>query len=148
MKKVVLFALLVAVAASAHAAWIGPKAGQRYQCSYHNYSGVAVNDGYSVFDISGSGTSLQRGIENFSAYVPRLGHYTENYKVTFSNPMVIRDPHEPGIPGPGPIIGTRWQFTFNPSGPQCTATDVVDDGDSIYFSSCSDGHSRECYLAP
>jgi hypothetical protein len=149
MKKLVLFALLVAVAASAQAAWIGPKPNQQYQCWYHNYSGVAVNGGHSRFDITSSGSSLQRGIEYFDAYLLRLGYYTENYKVTFSNPVAIRGPHEPGVPGPGPVIGTRWQFTFNPSGPQCSAEVYDDDnGNGIYFSNCTDGHSRECYLVP
>jgi len=44
-------------------------------------------------------------------------------------------------------VGTRWQFTFNPSGPQCTV-EIYDDGDSLFFSNCSDGHSRNCGILP
>jgi hypothetical protein len=135
MKKIVLFALLVAVAASAHA--VGVKANQDYECNYHNYSGPAVGgmDGYSRFSFDTNVFTLQRGIEYFWAHSSRFGDYQENQKVTFSNPVQIRES--------GMIVGTRWQFTVNPSGPQCTA-EVYDGGDTLYFFNCSDGHSRYC----
>jgi len=142
MKKLVLFALLFAVATtSAHAA-VGPKPGRNYQCYYWNYSGVAVNGGKSTFDVSG--TTLVRGIEYFDAYLPRFGNYRENYKVTFMNPVPIRERDESGT---WILVGTRWQFTFNPSGPQCTA-EIYDGGDSLFFFNCSDGHSRNCGILP
>jgi hypothetical protein len=144
MKRIVLFTLLFAAAAvSAHAA-VGPKPNLAYKCYYWNYSGLAVNGGKSVFAIPGSG-SLRSGIEYYDAFHPRFGYYTENQKVTFSNPVAIRE-RDPET-GLLVIVGWRWQFTVNPAGPQCTA-DVYDDGDSLEFYNCSNGHSRSCSLLP
>jgi hypothetical protein len=139
MKKVVLFALLlVAVAASAHAITL-PKTGANntYRCYYQSYGGPAVDGGRSWWVLSGP-TSLLRGTELFDAFHPALGDYIENYKAAFAKPVDFFSP----IHG----YGTRWEFTFNPSGPQCKNTDIFYNGALILFKSCTDGHSRTCWL--
>ena len=141
MKKIVLAVLLfTALTGAAQAVTFGPKPGVPYICNYWNYSGLAVNGGKSVFNVPGTGT-FRQGIENYDAFHPRFGYYTENQKVTFSNPAPIRE-RDPDT-GLLVVVGTRWQFTVNPAGPQCTV-EVRDSSDSLYFFSCTDGHSRDC----
>jgi hypothetical protein len=140
MKKVVLFALLLAAALSAQA--ITPPrtgSGNKYGCTYQSYSGPAVqasDGGYSYWVLSGT-PDLLRGTEYFLA-TWRYGEYVENYKAAWAKPVDIYDPSY----GPG----TRWEFTFNPYGPQCKKADVFLNGLFIRFQDCTDGHSRTCWL--
>jgi hypothetical protein len=138
MKKIVLFALLFAVAAvAAQAQTLAPIPNRYYYCGYANPTMHEKNFGFSTFAISG--TSYIQGIEYFQA-VLNGREYWDNRKVTWAKPfdMWIINAH-----GEEVLRGTRWEFTINPSGPQCTNTIVRPDG-SLYFGNCSDGHSRSC----
>lgn len=141
MKKVVLFALLLAAvaASSAHAQeMFKPRTDRAYFCDYTNPTMNEVTpDGISRFVLSG--TTLLRGVENFLAT-----YGLDQRKVTFAKPMnrYLPDP----ITGELVLVWTRWEFTINPSGPQCTSARVSDGGDKISFFNCSDGHSRVCTI--
>lgn len=154
MKKVVLFALLLAAAVSASAEvypgnngllYGGPDRGanHKYRCHYANYSGSAIDGGLSYWDLpivyqDSLGRPMPRGSERFEA-LDRFGNtYWESYKATWAKPEKRFDAHG--------ISFTRWEFTFNPYGPQCTKTDVYFNGYRILFNDCSDGHSRTCSL--
>jgi len=138
MKKIVLFALLFAVAAVAvQAQTLAPIPNRYYYCGYTNPTMHEKNPGFSIFAISG--TSYIQGIEYFQALLNGR-EYWENRKVTWAKPF---DMWIINARGEEVLRGTRWEFTINPSGPQCTNTIVRPDG-SIYFGSCSDGHSRTC----
>lgn len=137
MKKIVLSALLLALAgtATAQAQTMRPRTDKTYLCDYANPTMNEISpDGPSRFSLSGD--LLLRGIETFAAH-----HGVDQRKVTFAKPRdVVRT--EPD--GSLVIVGTRWEFTINPSGPQCTFAFVREGGDRIDFASCSDGHSRVC----
>jgi hypothetical protein len=148
MKKAVMFALLLAgVTASASAEIvIRPREiPDRYTCYYSNYTGPAVsgNQGYSEWDLvestDPSGRPMLRGVEYFLATFPNGTRYRENYKATWAKP-------EPAPYHPFYGSGTRWEFTFNPYGPQCKQTDVYLGGAVIFFRACTDGHTRNCWL--
>ena len=149
MKRIALAALLlaaVAVSASAEnylgnngVTYAGPNRNAPYQCFYTNYSGTAVNEGFSYWTLftyqDASGRPMPRGTEHFqSTQVPWDG-----FKATWSAPRILQ---EPGVP----LTMTRWDYTFNPYGPQCRQADVHYGGISLTFNECSDGHSRSCWL--
>lgn len=158
MKKIVLSALLLAaVAVSASATWYpgtgpsagqsfsGPNEGQLYDCNYQNYSGSAVDPGYSywIFDIfySSDGKPMLRGTEHFLA-TNRFGQqFWEGYKSTWAAPQNFLDPSTQGT-----LTMTRWEYTFNPYGPQCKRAMVQYNAFKLSFSECGDGHTRTCWL--
>lgn len=146
MKKIVLSALLLAViATSAHAYEMWPRTDRSYFCTYTNPTMNEVTpDGASRFVLSqiwlADGSYLLRGVENFLA-----NHGVDQRKVTFAKPQnrYFPDP----ITGQPVLVWTRWEFTINPSGPQCTSATVYEGGNRISFQNCSDGHSRTCKIA-
>ncbi len=130
MKKItVALALLASVAAVAHAAEVRPSDAPRsYFCFY---GGTRAGEGpstfdYTVFDLRG--TPLLRGTESYT-----IGGVRATRKFAFAHPASLPN-------------GTRWEFTFEPGGPQCTQADVLYSGVVITISGCSDGHTRGCYL--
>jgi hypothetical protein len=154
MKKAVLCALLlaaIAVSASAETyvgnngvSYSGPNRGALYSCDYTNYSGSAVTpDGLSYWTLTvfqdASGKPMPRGIEYFLATLPGGQQYWENYKATWAKPVNKIDPLTQ-------TTYTQWEYTFNPSGPQCTKANVFFGGYKLTFGSCDDGHSRTCWL--
>lgn len=134
MKKVVLFALLLATvaAASAQAVDYQPKWGIPYYCIYYNYSGPASNPGYSTWHnpvyYNPGGTLLIRAQETFTT-----SYGGDTFNVSWAKPV------------PAANGGTDWEFTFNPSGPQCKKTNVNRYRSTIQFEDCTDGHTRTCY---
>lgn len=140
MKKVLLFALLLAAtsALSAQAQYMAPLAGTYYDCTYTNtnlHELNGVDGGFSRFDISGAANYLQ-GSEVFQAT-----YGVDRRKVTFAKPVNI---FITNAKGEQVWRGTRWEFTINPAGPQCKNTIVRDSGYSISFLDCTDGSSRFC----
>lgn len=138
MKKIALFALLFAAAATAASAqtMFKPLSGVTYFCDYVNPTMDEVTpDGASRFDLTGD--TLLRGIETFLA-----NHGVDQRKVTFAKPAnrFVIDP----VTHDAVLVWTRWEFTINPGGPQCTSTLVSEGGQRISFQNCSDGHSRVC----
>jgi hypothetical protein len=133
MKKVVLFALLLAVVATASAfAFQEPTWGADYTCTYTNPPYPSVN-GISTFvktstQYDAAGNPIYRGTEYYDA-----SYGLENRKFTFAKPVSMYSG-----------LFTRWEFTINPSGPQCKQTDVYGWGQTIYFNNCTDGHTRQC----
>lgn len=136
-------ALMVTTAAQALPLYVEVVSGRTYVCQYWNGSGNAVNPGWSIFTITRSISDpvLRQGSETYQATTP-TGQ--DNRKFTFAKPQ--------NLPGGcfNPDTGwyepcTRWEYTQNPSGPQCTNTVVSEYGDKIEFKSCSDGHRRTCY---
>lgn len=152
MKKVVLFALLAAAAVSASAetywnqsrtdAFSGPNRNRVYSCEYFNYSGSAVNWGRSWWVLSifysADGKPMLRGTEYFDAYDRFEDVFTEGYKATWAAPVNYYSSFYGNI--------TRWEYTFNPYGPQCKRADVLYGGHQLVFRECGDGHSRTCSL--
>lgn len=139
MKKVVLFALLLAATAAAASAQIlpqpiEPRWGSAYQCDYQGYTGNATDLGISIWHTpvyyNPGGTLLIRAKETFST-----SYGSDTYNVTWAKP----NPQGWGYP-------TIWEFTFNPDGPQCKRTLVYPGAYTIVFSQCTDGHSRRCEL--
>jgi hypothetical protein len=130
MKKVILFALLSAVTSAlsaAHAQSYPPLQSHSYTCTYSNPTFGESSPGTSIFSFVYLNTSTQMsGIESFDT----IHHYQDNRKVTFAKPV---DRYR----------ATDWEFTINPSGPQCNAR-VSNDGFTITFSGCTDGSSRYC----
>lgn len=150
MRRTLLLALLglaLAQAAAAHPDHIRPVDGVRYQCWYWNDNSNAKNPGFSIFDIQAvyQDGHLLRGIEFYDALLPNGTQFTDNRKFSFAKPVDIKGWDEYGN---WVVVETRWEFTFNPSGPQCTLTRVDWEGSRIRFRNCSDGHSRDCYLYP
>ncbi len=134
MKKVVLFALLLATvaAASAQAAHHEPKWGVPYLCFYDNYYGNASDPGYSVwYNQVPVNSNLIRALEDLDT-----SYGGDTYKCSWAKP------NTPGLPAYNP---TTWEFTFNPSGPQCKNTTVSPNRSVIIFQDCTDGHTRTCY---
>jgi hypothetical protein len=141
MKKLFVFALLFAAVAGAAQAYVEPTPNQDYYCDYVNPPAPSADPGLSFFTITRSldpsGLPIWRGTEYFDA----TWGGTDNRKVTFAKPanMYFPDLNK---------VGTRWEFTINPSGPQCKSTDIVNDGyggQDIYFRNCTDGHTRVCH---
>lgn len=129
MKKIVLFALLLAVATSAFA-HSEPQMNKIYYCNYTNYSGPAKDPGLSWWEKRpGSSTSILYTFEHFQL---SNGTSWDAYKATWAKP----DTDDYGI--------TTWEFTFK-DGPQCKRTVVTPGGFTISFSQCTDGHTRYCY---
>lgn len=124
MKRIALFALLLVAAGAAHA-FTFPHT-TPYYCYYYDQNGLYLGEGTSTFAISGS-TTLQRGTEYYN-----LGGTSDHRKVTFAKPVDLTGG------------GTRWEFTINPSGPQCKNTDVF--SGYITFDNCTDGNTRVCWL--
>ena len=137
MKKVVLFALLLAAvtAASAHAIDHEPLWGASYYCDYSNYSGNASDPGFSTWHTPvryyPGGTLLIRAKETFTT-----SYGSDTYNVSWAKPVT---------PLPTQYKPTTWEFTFS-GGPQCKKTIVSADSTVITFNECTDGHSRICYL--
>jgi hypothetical protein len=132
MKKVVLFALLFAAVAGAAQAYVNPKCGVAYHCSYTNYPDPIVNGGISIFDqCVWVNPGFVRGTEEF-----QTPYGWDNRKFSFAKPVNGYDAY--GLPM------TTWEFTINPYGPQCKTTKVMFGGDRIEFKDCTDGHSRVC----
>jgi hypothetical protein len=133
MKKVVLFALLLAAvaAASAHAVNYEPRWGASYICYYDNYHGNASDPGYSTWHnpVYYLGGDLIRAKETFTT-----GYGTDTYNCSWAKPVAQANG------------STLWEFTFNPAGPQCKRTIVYPGAYTITFNDCTDGHSRTCYL--
>ena len=129
MKKVVLFALLIAAATSAFAHQ-EPQMWKIYSCSYDNYSGPAMNPGLSYWEKRpGSSTELIYTFEHFK----KTNGTWDAYKATWAKPVTD-------------YYGfTTWEFTFNPYGPQCKRTVISPGGYTISFSQCGDGHTRYCW---
>src|SRR5689334_10584928 len=152
MKKAVLCALLLAAAAVSASAEVyvgnngvsynGPNRGQYYNCTYTNYSGTAVNPGYSYWTLTvfqdASGKPMPRGTEYFLANIGG-GQQWDGYKATWAKPVNKIDPLTY-------TTFTEWEYTFNPAGPQCTKAGVYFNAFKLTFSNCSDGHSRTCWL--
>ena len=133
MKRIALFALLLAAAAvSAQAAHVAPLQSTTYKCWYTNPPLGSANPGFSSFSFIYMNTTEQkRGIEYYDAtWGP------DNRKMTFAKPVDKTSFYV------GPY--TTWEFTFNPSGPQCKQTDVLFGGNRIDFLDCTDGHQRTC----
>ena len=146
MKKIVLFALLLAAAVSASAEtfggpggpFYGPDRGAVYKCDYSNYSGSAKDLGRSWWELTvytaADGRPMLRGTEHFEA-IDRYGEiFLDGYKVTWAAPKYVS--HTYG--------STTWEFTFNPYGPQCKSARVDYFGYLLTVSQCGDGHSRTC----
>lgn len=132
MKKIVLCALLLATfaAVSAHAI-SGPRFGVLYQCHYEGYTGAAENPGWSFWLKRTGGTStLLYTNETF-----QTSGGSDTYRATWAKAQDVGYPY----------YFTRWEFTFNPYGPQCTDTRVYGGGTYIEFDDCTDGHRRTCW---
>jgi hypothetical protein len=135
MKRIALFSLLLAAVAatSAHAAHVAPLQNRVYECWYTHPTMGETNPSASTFKFIYMNTSeSKRGIEDFTATWGQ-----DNRKFTFAKPV---DGYHPYFQ----IPMTTWEFTINPSGPQCRKTEVVFGGYRIDFKDCSDGHSRVC----
>jgi len=137
MKKVVLFALLIAAASavSAHAQYLPPVAGIYFNCTYtntHLHEVDGSDGGFSRFDISPVRPDYYQGTETFLAT-----YGVDQRKVTFAKPVNFYDLY-------GNLVRTQWEFTINPSGPQCKNTVVRNGGYTISFQNCTDGSSRVC----
>lgn len=131
MKKVVLFALLIAAATSAFAHQ-EPQMWKIYSCNYDNYSGPALDPGLSYWEKRpGSWSEIIYTFEHFKL-PPAGSNNWENYKATWAKPAT--DSY--GF--------TTWEFTFY-GGPQCKKTVVSPGGYTISFSQCTDGHTRWCH---
>ncbi|HEX7184191.1 MAG TPA: hypothetical protein VF756_20350 [Thermoanaerobaculia bacterium] len=133
MKKVVLFALLLATFAAVSAqALSGPRFGVIYTCYYSdNYTGAAVSPGWSFWQKrAGGSASLIYTTENF-----KTSWGSDGYLATWAKPYDVGYPY----------YYTRWEYTFNPYGPQCKDTRVYGGGTYIEFHNCTDGHSRTCW---
>jgi opacity protein-like surface antigen len=137
MKKVVLFALLLATVAAAAASAQShnePRWSSTYRCDYQNYSGNASDPGYSTWHnpvyYNPGGTPLIRAQETFTT-----SYGTDTYNCSWAKPST-----------PGWGFSTTWEFTFNPSGPQCKKTVVSPGAYKIVFNECTDGHTRTCTL--
>jgi hypothetical protein len=136
MKKVVLFALLLAatVTVASAASFQAPTWGADYTCTYTNPPYPSVN-GLSTFVLQStqydaSSRPIYRTIEYYDAsYGP------ENRKVTFAKPVNT-------VYG-GYILSTTWESTML-NGPQCKKTEIYGWGATIYFNDCTDGHTRRC----
>ncbi len=143
MKKVVLFALLVAVTAGIAEARVNPLCNVNYRCYYSNSPIPVPNPSFSTFGSCANYTYLIRGIEQFQRYY-QGNVILDNRKFTFGN-----DPNDPTRQDYiDPTYGTwatDWEFTINPEGPQCKRATVTLYGQVIRFKECSDGHSRTCY---
>lgn len=148
MKKIVLFALLLAAAVSASAETFGgtgaphygPDRGRLYTCDYTNYSGSAVDGGRSWWELDvfygADGRPMLRGTEHFEA-TDRYGKpFWEGYKATWAAPRTFYSSFYGDV--------TTWEYTFNPYGPQCKRVDVLFYGFKLIFGQCGDGHSRTC----
>jgi hypothetical protein len=146
MKRIALFALLfVAVAAAAQALdW--PACEVYYRCHYSNYMGPAVQDGLSLFtSCQPQGTGLSSQLHAIEKFQSRFNGQViwDNRKVTFAKPAGVVGPN----PTPPPVhilVGTQWEFTVNPNGPQCKDTVVYKEDGTIEFNNCTDGSSRTC----
>lgn len=137
MKRIALFALLFAVAAVSAHATVEPLWGTPYVCDYSNYSGNATNHGNSTWvqtsRTNPGGTLLIRGLESFAT-----SYGGDTYKCSWAKPSP--DYLDPVFY----TSATDWEFTFNPSGPQCKKATVTLYGHIIRFSNCTDGHFRTC----
>jgi hypothetical protein len=139
MKKIALSALLLAVACAAAASaatFHTPTWNADYTCTYTNPPYPSVN-GLSTWvqtstQLDGAGNPIYRTIEYFDA-----SYGTENRKATFAKPVNVYSSY-------GTLLYTTWEFTINPSGPQCKKTDVYGWGQTLYFNNCTDGHTRRC----
>lgn len=141
MKKVVLFALLAAATSAlsaAHAQTYPPLQSHSYTCTYTNPTFGEKSPGASVFSFVYLNTATQKsGIEYFDT----IHGYQDNRKVTFAKP-VDRYRVDPRT-GEWVLWATDWEFTINPSGPQCNAR-VSNGSLTINFTGCTDGSSRYC----
>ena len=127
MKKLALFAVLFAAAASA-SAHTYPQMGRIYICDYSNYAGAAKDPGLSWWERrTGSTTELLYTTEHFE----KANGTWDGYFANWSNPRT--DSY--GF--------TTWEFRFK-DGPLCQAT-VTPGGFTISFQGCTDGHSRSFY---
>ncbi|HEX6863336.1 MAG TPA: hypothetical protein VF414_11000, partial [Thermoanaerobaculia bacterium] len=119
-----------------------PTRNRHYACNYTNYSGSAVNGGRSwwVLNIfySADGKPMLRGTEYFDARDRYGDPFTEGYKATWAAPVNYFSSFYGNI--------TRWEYTFNPYGPQCKRADVLYGGYQLTFRECGDGHTRTCSL--
>jgi hypothetical protein len=139
MKKIAAFGLLFVAAAFAAQAYMTPLP-YRYRCDYNFPIQGATDPGYSYFTLKGT-ANLMTGTENYSA---NTSTGWDNRKIAFAKPVNHQIPNPNG---PGFIVdGTTYEFTINPVGPQCTDTFVTNNGLTIYFDSCSDGHRRTCWV--
>lgn len=133
MKKLFAFGLLFATTAlAAHAVYLTPLP-YRYQCDYNFSIQGATDPGYSYFTVSGA-PNLLRGIEDYTA---STSTGWDNRKIAFAKPVNGSS---------GYLSGTFYEFTINPSGPQCKETFVTNGGYTIYFDDCTDGHRRTCWV--
>jgi hypothetical protein len=131
MKKVVLFALLLAAvtAASAHAINL-PMWNATYTCEYDNYSGPASDPGWSRWVNPIGNPPLIYATEQFK--VPYLSGQ-DNHRVAWAKPV---HNYYYGF--------TTWEFTDSPV--QCKDTRVYPGAYYIVFQNCTDGHTRYCYI--
>lgn len=132
MKKVILFALLLATFAAVSAQAISsPRFDVIYTCYYSdNYTGAAVSPGWSFWHKRfGSSATLIYTNENF-----KTSWGSDAYLATWAKPYDVGYPY----------YYTRWEFSFNPNGTQCKDTRVYG-GNYIEFLNCTDGHSRTCW---
>ncbi len=151
MKKIVLSALLLAAVAMSASAesyrgnngvtYSGPTRNAPYQCFYTNYNGVAMDEGISYWTLftyqDGLGRPMPRGTEHFQVSEEDW----DGYKATWAAPANFPDPATSGT-----LNYTRWEYTFNPYGPQCKSATVHFNAFKLVFSQCGDGHSRTCWL--
>lgn len=135
MKKIVLFALLLATvtAASAHAI-NEPRWGYRYTCYFDNYSGPAEDPGTTIWTVrtrTGQGPSTI--VWSYETFDVSYGTGTDTYKAAWAKPADQSN-------------GTTvWEHTLN-GGAQCKRTVVYPYGNYIFFEQCTDGHTRTCLL--
>jgi hypothetical protein len=132
MKKTVLLALLLATFAAAAHAVTPPILGRTYACEYdHAYPGPAANPGLSTWTLRTAGSPTL--IFTYETFTLPSGS-TDTYKATWAWKADLS------------YGASKWEFTFNPSGPQCKSTIVYAGGGTITFDECTDGHSRYCYI--
>lgn len=129
MKKFALITLSLMVAAATSAfAHAEPQMFKIYACDYTNYSGPALDPGYTWWERRpGSSTQILYTFENFQL---SSGGW-DAYKANWAKP--VTDSY--GF--------TIWEFTFY-GGPQCKRTVVSPGGFTISFEQCTDGHARFC----
>lgn len=142
MKKVLLFALLLAAASTltAHAQALPPLQNHTYTCNYTNPTFGEKSYGASVFSFVYMNQPGQKsGIEDFDT----IHGYRDNRKITFAKPADRYRPTPPPNGDPA-LWATDWEFTINPSGPQCNAR-VTNGGLVINFTNCTDGSARYCF---
>lgn len=119
--------LAALVPAAAQATDYPPIAGATYRCVYGNGTVEIARFNLSRVNLA-DGSYLLQGTEDFYNYG---NGFWDARKVTFAKPQ------------PAGGYATKWEFTINPSGPQCKHTVVSGAGYWIDFIDCG-ASSRSC----